>query len=279
MAADGRRPWLAAIRPSATDVAAFVVGVILLGASWAARNEAEAYAALLAAGGLLLVILALYNGITKSASLGPGGVSFERREQDASAELAEAAADDVEAIAGELDSDDDGPPSGTSEDPNVLGSLSYVAGSKAVRAILDELVSDGALHGCDVRLYLYDAALDALAPVFSSVPSVTTWPPGRGATGVAWSTGDYVVAEGDAVHDSTYGLTEVQASRYVHLAAVAAAPVYNAGGRVIAVLTASTTARDHSLRDGGIQFFQLNSASLLVSRVLVDLLKWDDDSP
>jgi hypothetical protein len=102
------------------------------------------------------------------------------------------------------------------------------------------------------------------------------WRIGTGAVGEAWQRAEYVLARGEEVSDATFGLTPDQQARYQSLAVVAAMPVTNAAGEVIAVLAGSSTDPDSPLT--GPEGFD---AHLLVAqevaRVLIDLLKWFTD--
>ena len=80
-------------------------------------------------------------------------------------------------------------------------------------------------------------------------PSSDPWPPGQGATGIAWSTNGFVRAVGHAVSDATYGLTEEQQERYRDLRVVVANPVQNARGRAIGVLVLSSREDDAYFED------------------------------
>jgi len=149
-------------------------------------------------------------------------------------------------------------------------------GSRLLEDLLGE--PDEALTDCAMQLSLYDDHDRALLPVLKpGAPGPSPgFLPGQGATGRAWATGEYVTVEGDAVSDGTYNLTSEQAERYKDLRAVAAMPVTNAVGRVIAVLSAATRdAQSQLLTDGG--FEQLVFLAEGVARVLVDLLKWFED--
>ncbi len=269
--------WLADVEPSLTDVVAGAIGIGLLIASWHARYETETYAVAMLSAGAFFLAIAFYRRVMKSASVGPGGVALEMLDREAERDAAATAAvASFEELVRAIESTDTGPPSASDDDSTVIGNLNFVAGERAIRSILDDAVAAGPLAGCDLRLYLFDDDLNALAPVFGSDDATTTWPPGKGATGVAWSTKQYALAVGDAVHDSTFGLTPSQSQRYSSLTAVAATPIFNAGGTVLGVLTASTTSADHSF-DGGDQYVQLTTCALLVSRVLVELLQWFPD--
>lgn len=138
------------------------------------------------------------------------------------------------------------------------------------------------INGALVRLYLYDSDKNRLVPVLFSgeeagESSTEEWEIGRGATGTAYARGDVVLAEGEAVSDTTYGLTEEQSRRFRHLTAVMSAPVANADGDVIGVITASTTRRggDGLVTEDG--YLDVVTRSMLVARILVDLLGWFPD--
>jgi hypothetical protein len=133
-------------------------------------------------------------------------------------------------------------------------------------------LADGWFH-----LYLFDEQQDLLLPAFEGRPSPSRgWKPGAGAVGEAWTSGEYVLVRGAEVSDDTYGLTVDQQHRARNLAMVAAMPVTNAGGEVIAVLSGSSVDPDSSI--GTAEGFD---AHLLmaqkVARVLVDLLRWFAD--
>lgn len=95
--------------------------------------------------------------------------------------------------------------------------------------------------------------------------------------GEAWDSGEYVLVRGPEVSDDTYGLTPAQQHRARDLAVVAAMPVTNAGGQVVAVLAGSSTDEDSPLAsDEGFDAHLLTAQE--VARVLVDLLQWFPDS-
>ncbi len=112
-------------------------------------------------------------------------------------------------------------------------------------AAVDQLLHPryGPLVGCEFRLFFYFADRGRLLPVLDpdrDPDRSEGWAPGQGVTGEAWRGEDYVVATGTECSDETFQLTPSQQQRYQHLAVVAAAPVFNASGRIIAVLSAST---------------------------------------
>jgi hypothetical protein len=68
--------------------------------------------------------------------------------------------------------------------------------------------------------------------------------PPQAITGAAWASDDYVFAKGAAVSDATYGLTREQQERYERLTGVSAAPIRDAHGRPVGVLTVCTEASE-----------------------------------
>lgn len=123
------------------------------------------------------------------------------------------------------------------------------------------------------RVFVYDEDEDAL--VISYDPegwkkSSTTWSPGRGATGAAWERKQYVLAEGEKVADETFRLTPEEQARYRDLKVVAAMPVYDERGNVIAILTGSSKVDDGVLSSPeGVRRHE--EVAAIVGRVLTDL--------
>ncbi|HMJ79393.1 MAG TPA: hypothetical protein VK507_25635 [Iamia sp.] len=262
-----RLRWLSDAESSLADVVAGVLGTGLLVASWHARHQTETYAVAMLGFGAFFLAIAFYRRVVKSASVGPGGMAVEMHdreaERDAAATAAVATIDDLVRA---IESTDTGPPSASADDATVIGNLNFIAGERAIRSILEDAVAQGPLQACDLRLYLFDDDLGALAPVFGSADATTTWPPRRGATGVAWSTQQYALATGDAVHDSTFGLTPSQSERYSSLTAVPnAAPAGSTGP-----WRASST-----LDAAGTRFAAWPTNRRSPSRSSVTLVPWD----
>jgi len=104
----------------------------------------------------------------------------------------------------------------------------------------------------------------------------STFEVGQGAVGQAWEKHEYVIAEGEAVRDATFGLSEEQQRRYADLAVAAAIPIDNAAGRMIGVLSAASREPCSSLsRPDG--FEHLVFLSQVAARIMVDVLKWFPD--
>lgn len=160
-------------------------------------------------------------------------------------------------------------------DPEVTSARVALAGG-SLRSLLNP--SRGPLAGATLHLYLYDAGDNRLRALgVAGPPGEEGWEPGKGATGAAYELGEYVLATGEAVRDSTYGLTPDQQQRAADLAAVAAMPVFNAAGEVIAVLTASSTGPDISL-DAPEAFDEMVAKANIIARVLIDVLEWYPDA-
>ncbi len=134
------------------------------------------------------------------------------------------------------------------------------------------------LDDCRFQLYLYDPELAMLLPLLE--PGHPGPPvglaPNQGTVGVAWTSGEYVVAVGSAVADDTFRLTAEQKARYADLAVATSVPVSNAAGRTIGVVSGSSRSQTSSLATANgleVQIFLAEAAA----RVLVDLLKWFSD--
>lgn len=263
---------------------AFTASLVYGGGSWYCRDTDPGYASLMLAGAIALLLVAITLPILRKLTVSPtGGVAVEvgprELERDAAAKAADAGVP-AEVITSQIQSEDDGPPTPSQEDADVIGTLNYMAGSVALSGIFDWMTRGTALEGCDLRLYLYDADVDRLVPILDPARAPdhqpTAWEIGKGATGAAYQSHQYVLATGPAVADDTYGLDVEQRDRFKSLAAVAAAPIFNAAGDVIGVLTASTSDLNHRLatHDGESDH---TMGALLASRVLVELLQWFED--
>lgn len=165
----------------------------------------------------------------------------------------------------------------------VVGSRHALA-SEALAHILLTADQESVLAGCHLRLYLYDEDRGRLVPVLlpdesrDDVADIEEWEVGTGATGTAYQRGEFVLAEGSAVWDTTHGLTEEQSTRFRHLTAVASMPVTNAASEVLAVMTAATSEPGGGHLGTDEAYEALIARSLLVARILVDLLGWFPDS-
>jgi hypothetical protein len=136
----------------------------------------------------------------------------------------------------------------------------------------------GPLVGCSFQLYLPDAEEEQLLPVLQpGHPGPSPgFAVGEGVTGTAWATGALAIAEGVETSDETFSLSAEKQARYSDLAVVAAMPVTNAAGHVLAVLSAASDDPDTELRSE-VGMEALVALAGAVARVLVDILKWFAD--
>lgn len=115
-----------------------------------------------------------------------------------------------------------------------------------------------------LTVYIYDGERDVLSPAYPAevrgVP-IAEFRPGNGATGTAWAERDLIVVQGEAVSDSTYGLTLGQQRYFRRFQVVAGVPVA-LDGELIGVLTAISKIDDGFFNDpvGRQKFRQLSYA-------------------
>ncbi len=257
---------LAYLRRSGDRLVLFAVGVVLLVVGLVTRDTTVLFA------GLFCCVAALLINRVRIFELGlPGGgnLKAETRTEDevaASAVAAEEPSAERETVAVVVD-----------EEERQRADARHLVASAAVDTLLHP--QDGPLADCEFRLFRYMEDRGRLLPVLDPErdPHLSEgWAPGQGATGAAWDRAEYVRAEGGVCSDATYGLTASQRERYKNLAAVAAAPVLNAAGEVIAVLSASTENPESGLATEEGQEAHLALAGAM-GRVLVDLLRWSED--
>jgi hypothetical protein len=163
----------------------------------------------------------------------------------------------------------------TVEVRDLIGASRYLAAERSLKHLLTPL--DGPLANAEMHLYTYDGKADLLLPVFEPTDDESEgWRPSIGCVGKAWSDGELVVAKGSEASDATFGLDEARQHRYRELTAVAATPVMNRDGEIIAVLAASTDQHDEAIsgEEGQTELLALAEA---VARILIDLLKWFSD--
>lgn len=252
------RAWIWVTRHGSSLVLAGI-GLVLLISSLFQGPGRDVFAIGLLVFGTSLVVLGVVLPRLQNAEVGPAtGLKLSlSAERETSTRLAES--DGVEEV----------------ETDEVVAATRVVLASE----LLDRLLAPdaGPLADASLHLYLFDEERDLLLPAFEGRPSFSRgWRVGRGAVGEAWASGEYVLARGPEVSDETYGLTPSQQERYRVLSVVAAMPVTNAGGEVVAVLAGSSSDPDSPV--GTAEGFD---AHLLlaqkVARVLVDLLKWFAD--
>ncbi len=153
----------------------------------------------------------------------------------------------------------------------------YVAAELVVAHLGD--LGSGDLAEANLRLYLPADDGRVLRPVLDEPGSrrhADDWPIGHGAVGTAWRDGEIVVARGDEITAGMGSLAPERAARYRDLAVIVALPVFDAGRRPIAVLSASSRDPSHGL-DSDETLSDLLAATEVVARVLVDLLGWSSD--
>jgi hypothetical protein len=222
--------------------------------------------------GLFVSVVALLIRWLRSFELQlPGGGNFkaETRSEDevaASAVTAEEPSPERESAAVVVD-----------EAERQRADARHLVASAAVDTLLHP--HEGPLADCQFRLFRYMEDRGRLLPVLEPERDPHRsegWAPGQGATGLAWTRADYVLVKGEACYDETHGLTAAQRERYKSLAIVAAAPVLNAAGDVVAVLSASTENPESALDTEEGQEAHLALAAAM-GRVVVDLLRWADD--
>lgn len=146
------------------------------------------------------------------------------------------------------------------------------AAERLIRAALTDPASP--LVTYDLHLFVYDQDADRLLPIFEEAgwEGSKGWAPGKGATGLAYSTGQYVKVQGESISDGSYGLTPEEQERNRHLEIVAAMPVHNARNEVIADLTASRDDDDGRL-DTEEGFEELVLLGRVCARILIDVLQ------
>lgn len=221
-------------------------------------------------GGLILLVALLLPWIRRAELSTPAAtVAVETRpagEVEASAVAAEQPSPERDAAAGALDAGE-----------RERADARHLVASAAVDQLLHP--ADGPLRGCTFRLYRWFEERGRLLPVLDPERdplAADGWAPGQGVSGQAWQRGEYVAVEGAACSDGTYGLTLAQQERYRDVVAVAAAPVFNAAGTVIAVLSASSTDPATGLVTPEGREVHLGLA-MAAARILVDLLHWAED--
>jgi hypothetical protein len=266
------RDWMAVRRilsDRTEQICCVVIGLGIVVWSFLEAADRNTFAATAVIGGVVLIAAGLLIESIAEFSISARGATFKTREPDRSRATEVAA---------------QGPTAGMepdSDDPLELAR--YLAADAALEQLLRAKIDRSALEGCELHLFLWDAQVGQLVaafePRFSDVSS-DAWLPGRGATGTAYQERRLVVVTAPETADDSYGLSPEQQSRYQRLTAVGAAPVLNAAGWCIAVVTAATESR-HSglLMDDGQD--ELEATAAAAARVLVDLLGWfsDDEEP
>lgn len=230
--------------------------IAIIGAAWLVyQGKNAAFSIALACIGFIFLLVSLVPD--RFEELGAGTLRARmRRVRQRAAAVAELAASQSEAT--------------VSEGELPIAS-SYLATTLALDALLRP--TDGPLAEFVLHLYTYDEASDLLVPFYEPEPARTpsSWPPGTGVTGQAYLTESFVLATGEHAHNSTHGLSVEEQQKHLDLLEVAAAPVTNASGDIIAILAASNRVRPGILSspDG---FDELLARAAACARILVDLL-------
>jgi hypothetical protein len=238
-----------------------VVGAgVLLWALLGDRQSNERIAALIV-GGFLIMGAALLPWIEE---LRGGPMSLRPRPSDpgtTAREVEQARQEQPEPEAFDLTGDDD----------SWIGAQ-YRLGERALDQLLTNL--DGKLHDCEARVFLYDADVGKLLPLWrpeSASGEPLGWEPGQGVTGVAYKEKRYEFAKWPRTQDPEYRLTAEMKARYADLKVVAALPLHNQRDEVIGTLSlASTSIASRMVMDEGYQ--QHLALAEQVAVILVELM-------
>lgn len=105
----------------------------------------------------------------------------------------------------------------------------------------------------EFTVYVYDRDVDVLRPIWPYLAIPTgqqdprIFPPGRGATGSAWSNKTTFVVTGDEVTNAVHGLTEDQQAYFAECRTAAATPMWGDAEEPFGVLTALSREDDKFL--------------------------------
>jgi hypothetical protein len=265
---EGWGSWLKrALQLHPGRILAIIIGVALMAAALTLTlvDGSTATYWIIGAGGIACFLIGALLPYIERVRVGP--IEVEQRRLGEQAATAAEEAEDV-GEGGEVDLD--------SIDANFLGFARYLAAESAFNDLLrvDHLGDTTEFH-----LYLWDADADRLLPVFEAdvadEAASEGWERGQGVTGEAWASEQYVFATGEECWRG-HGIPAHRQHHYQDLAVVAAMPVRNASGTVIAVLSASSKTEGSALVDP--DGYSVHSALAAASaRILVDLLGWFAD--
>jgi hypothetical protein len=265
--------WIVrALRRQFGRVVLGVIGILMIGfAYWQPNGGGAVVTTSLVIGSLMVILACVIQWVVKATA---GPLSVEVR-PEAEAELTTLMAETEPGTVNQQlgDSPD---AAGIEPDDVEIAAARYLAANRALRPWLTP--TDGPLARCEFRLFMYDVQRDRLLPALEIDPGDSDgWRIGHGVTGEAYESGDYVLAVGPDCSNDTHGLTPEQQDRYQDLTAVAAMPVTNAAGEIIAVLSASSKDPNPVLAtvDGQREHVLM---AVLVARVVINLLGWWDDS-
>jgi hypothetical protein len=137
--------------------------------------------------------------------------------------------------------------------------LGAIAVDLAIEAILR--IDRSAPPDFEWTLFVYSGENDRLVPIYPAMRNQSdrrVFRRGQGAIGLAFETGDLIVATGDSVSDDSYGLTKAQRDEFREFRTVAAYPV-KVGGFAIGALGAISRKED--------EFFDSDEGTELIVKV------------
>ncbi len=146
-----------------------------------------------------------------------------------------------------------------------------VVAELAITTILDELVGKAGLSPDSASAHAYTNVDGNLIRVDGPTANLSrTWPIGKGAVGIAWDERAFIVQKvgepGFVVHPDYF------------ISAVAAAPILNAAGRPIGVISLHSRAENPpELNTDGV-FRAMVEATELMARVFVNVATWETDA-
>lgn len=192
-------------------------------------------------------------------------------------QLRQSRARKIERISEEKDAATGGETDVSISDDDVAAGARFLAGLHLFQQMLRP--ASGPLEDCVLHLYTFDDSSGLLVPVYEpdDVAAPAPWKPGIGVTGQAYVREELVRADGPDTHNGTFGVRPEERGRHADLLEVAALPVVNASGRMIAVLAASNRVRRGVLGSSAGEE-ELVATAEAVARILIDLLDAFDDN-
>jgi len=123
-------------------------------------------------------------------------------------------------------------------------------------------------------VYLFDPEANVLLPIFpdpaTGLDDIRAFPPGKGATGMAYSQMKLFLVTGEAVFDDTWGLTAEQQQHWAGYSTVVATPIWAEGAEPKGVLSAISRDEDGFFDDPTAQA-RLREIADVIGVVLVDV--------
>ncbi|MCY4629475.1 MAG: GAF domain-containing protein [bacterium] len=243
----------------------FMVGALTMAAAFRWIDDSTSFATATGVGGLLVGVSGMARWLRRVKF--PGGELDLVQPSDRAEQYRE--------MAGQQDA---GVLSITEEEQT--DTTRQLVAEKAAQALFDDAVEDY-FEGCEFRFFMYsDRQRKLIAVLRPEVPQEEQrgWRPGEGATGVAYQSGSYQIAQGATTHDGTFSLDAERQARYRHLTEVAAMPVVNANDRLIGVLSVSHS-QDRVILGTDEGYRRHAAIAGAMARVVVDLLGWRTDDP